>query len=103
MTIDSRLYAVSVAVVSDGSRSDLLSMAAVLNRRGVDVVDAEYARPANGRRVFSATFRATPSHATTVLRSFENIVDVVDAVLFEALDARQPRDHQPISEHQPAR
>ena len=103
MTSASSLYAVSVAAQSDGSRSDLLSMAAVLHRRGVEVVDAEYPRRSNGRRVFSATFRATPSQATTVLRSFENLVDVVDAVLFEALDARQSRDHRNVPEHQPSR
>lgn len=103
MTTSPGLFAVSVAAQADGSRSDLLTMASVLHRRGVEVVDAEFARPSHGRRVFSATFRASPSQAATVLRSFENLVDVVDAVLFEALDARQSRDDQKVPEDQPSR
>ena len=83
-----RLFAVTVALAADGARADLLSAASVLNRRSVDVIEAELGRPAHGRRVFSATFAATPQQAATVLRTFENMVDVVDASLFEALDAR---------------
>ncbi|MET0929238.1 MAG: hypothetical protein ABWX74_06955 [Aeromicrobium sp.] len=84
----SQLFAVTVALTADGSRADLLSVASVLHRRGVEVVEAELGRPAHGRRVFSATFAATPQQAATVLRTFEGLVDVVDASLFEALDAR---------------
>lgn len=84
------LFAITVALDPEGSRSDLLAFASVLHRRGVDVLEAELTRPSNGRRVFHATFKATPAHATTVLRTFENLVDVLDAVLFEAFDARLP-------------
>ena len=86
--VEPRLFVVTIAVDAAGPRSDLLAMASVLHRRGVEVVEAELAREAHERRVFSATFRATPRAAATVLRSFENLVDVVDAALFEALDAR---------------
>lgn len=82
------LYVVTVAMFADGDRSDLLTMASVLHRRGVEVVEAEMSRPSHGRRVFSATFRAERQHAETVLKTFGNLVDVVDTSLFEALDAR---------------
>jgi hypothetical protein len=87
-----RLYVVTVAVTTDGARSGLLGLASVLHRRGVDVLEAELARPSHGRRVFNATFGATPQRAATVLRTYENLVDVVDAALFEALDIRAGRD-----------
>ncbi len=83
-----RLFVVTVALVADGDRADLLAMASVLHRRGVEVVEADMSRPSHGRRVFSSTFRAERHHAETVLRTFESVVDVVDASLFEALDAR---------------
>lgn len=83
-----RLFVVTLAVLADGDRADLLAMASVLHRRGVDVVEAEMSRPSHGRRVFSSTFRAERHHAETVLKTFENLIDVVDASLFEALDAR---------------
>ena len=86
--IGGRLFVVTVALVADGARADLMGMASVLHRRGVDVVEAELGRPVHQRRVFSATFRASPEQASTVLRTFEGLVDVVDATLFEALDAR---------------
>lgn len=86
------LFAVAVVVASEGSRSDLLAMASVLHRRGVGVVEAELAKPVRGRRIFNATFSATSAQAETVLKSFQNIVDVLDAALFEALDAREIRD-----------
>lgn len=83
-----QLFAVTVALTAEGSRADLMSMGAVLHRRGVEVVEAEFGRAVMGRRVFSATFSATPQQAATVLKTFENLVDVVDTSLFEALDAR---------------
>lgn len=89
------LFAITLALDPEGSRSDLLALASVLHRRGVDVLEAELARPTNGRRVFHATFKAKPAHANTVLRTFENLVDVLDAVLFEAFDARQPDGPSP--------
>ncbi|TXL60741.1 hypothetical protein [Aeromicrobium terrae] len=93
------LFVVTVAMAADGSRADLLQMAAILNRRGADVVEAELSRPAHGRRVFSATFSSSRIQAETVLRSIEGLVDVVDAALFSALDARTPSEarvaHQP--------
>ncbi|MCL3817305.1 hypothetical protein [Aeromicrobium wangtongii] len=83
-----RLFVVTVALRADGARADLMTMAAVLHRRGVEVVAAELGRPAHGRRVFSARFVAAPRQASTVVRSFENLVDVVDTSLFAALDTR---------------
>jgi hypothetical protein len=83
------LFVVTVAMVPGGARADLLQMASTLHRRGAEVVEAELSKPAHGRRVFSATFRATPRQAETVLRSLAGLVDVVDAGLFEALDMRE--------------
>lgn len=85
---DLRLFVVTVALVSDGSRANLFAMASVLHRRGVEVVEADLTRPSHGRRVFSATFSAEPRRADTVLKSYENLVDVLDASLFEAFDKR---------------
>lgn len=96
---EQRLYAVTVATFADGSRADLLTMASVLHRRGVDVVEADMARPSYGRRVFSATFSADARLANTVLRSFENLVDVVDASLFEAFDCREQHPESPVLAH----
>jgi hypothetical protein len=93
---DPRFYVVTVAMWAGGARSNLLSMASVLHRRGVEVVEAEMARPAHDRQVFSATFSADARQAETVLRTFENLVDVTDASLFEALDSREPR-HDPVA------
>jgi hypothetical protein len=103
MTSSPRLFAVTVALAADGSCADLLAMASVLHRRAVDVLEAELGRPAHGRRVFSATFAATPQQAATVLRTFENRVDVVDASLFEALDARAVPSLSPAPEPSAAR
>ncbi len=83
-----RLFAVTVALTADGARADLMAMAAVLHRRGVEVVEAEFGRPSHSRRVFSATFVATSQQAWTVQKTYEGLVDVVDTSLFEALDAR---------------
>ncbi len=90
-TPSTSLFVVTVAMTSGGARADLLQMASTLHRRGAEVVEAELSKPAHGRRVFSATFRATPRQAQTVLRSMEGLVDVVDAGLFEALDMRETR------------
>lgn len=88
----SRLFVITVALTASGARADLMSMASVLHRRGVEVVEAELGRTVHDRRVFSATFAAAPRQASTVLRTFENIVDVVDASLFEAHDLRSARE-----------
>jgi len=82
------LFVLTVALVPGGARADLLGLASVLHRRGVDVVEAELARPAHERRIFSATFRSTTRQAETVLRSMQGLVDVLDATLFQALDTR---------------
>jgi hypothetical protein len=83
-----RLFAVTVAMTTSDSRSDLLVMASVLHRRAVNVVEAELSTPSQGRRVFSATFQATPQKALTVLNSLKARVDVVDAELCAAADSR---------------
>ena len=93
MTEYTGLFAVTVAVASEGSRSDLLAMASVLHRRGVKVVEAELTKPAHGRRIFNAT----PAQAEMVLKSFQNMIDVLDAALFEAVDARGIRDEASTS------
>ena len=82
------LFVVTVAMVPGGARADLLSMASVLHRRDVEIVEAELSRPGHDRRVFSATFRSTARQAETVLRTLEGLVDVVDATLYAALDVR---------------
>lgn len=92
-----RLFAVSVAITADGARSDLLAMASVLHRRGVRVVEAELTKVAHGRRVFNATFNATSAQASTVLKSFQNVIDVVEAALFDALDTRDIPDAPRVS------
>lgn len=92
-----RSFAITVAVLAAGDRGDLLALASVLHRRRVEVVEAELARPAHGRRVFSATFIAEPERAATVLRTYEGLVDVIDASLYEALDSRQAHLPNPVS------
>lgn len=83
-----RTFVVTVSMTPDDHGADLLTIASVLHRRGVRVVEADLGRPVSGRREFSATFVADAARATTVLRTLENRVDVVDAELFEALDTR---------------
>src|SRR3954471_14487719 len=82
-------FVVTVALSATGERAGLLAMASTLHRRGVVVVEADLSKPLHGRRVFSATFAAEPAMAVTVLHSFENLIDVVDASLYQALDTRQ--------------
>jgi transcription termination factor Rho len=91
------LFVLTVAMVPGGARADLLGLASVLHRRGVDVVEAELSRPAHERRVFSATFRSTTRQAETVLRSMQGLVDVLDATLFQAFDNRSATPHPRIS------
>lgn len=74
-------YVVTVELSADGARSDLLAMAAILSRRHVAVLEAELARPVDGRRVFTATFQAPPIRAQSVLRTFQSQVDTLDAYL----------------------
>lgn len=62
-------------------RSTLLSLVSMLHRRGVDVVEAELHAVTDHHAWFAATFLATPSHATTVVASLRNLVDVLDAEL----------------------
>ena len=93
---DVRTYVVTVAMTADGARSDLLAMAAVLSRRHVAVLEATLARPLKGRRVFTATFQASPTRAQSLLRTFQSQVDTVDARLVATTeqvgaDATSPR------------
>jgi hypothetical protein len=92
---DVRTYVVTVAMTADGARSDLLAMAAVLSRRHIAVLEATLARPVQGRRVFTATFQASPIRAQSLLRTFQSQVDTVDARLVptteQAADATGPR------------
>lgn len=81
-------FVVTVSVTADDHGADLLTIASVLHRRGVQVVEADLARPVQGLRVFSATIVTDPARAMTVLRTLENRIDVVDAELFEAIDTR---------------
>ncbi|QGG40637.1 hypothetical protein [Aeromicrobium yanjiei] len=83
-----RAYVVTVSVTANDHGADLLTIASVLHRRGVQVVEADLARPVDGCRVFSATIVSDPARAWTVLRTLENRVDVLGADLFEALDTR---------------
>lgn len=83
-----RLFHVAVAMTANDGRTNLLATASVLHRRGVKVVEADIARAADGRQVFSATFNAEPRRAFTLLKSFENLANVVDARLVEAFDSR---------------
>lgn len=76
-----RMYVVTVVLAADGRRSDLLAMAATLSRRRVAVLEAKLARPLDGRRVFTATFQASPARARLVLRTFQNHVDTLDTYL----------------------
>lgn len=80
------LFAVIVEVDADGARASLMALASVLHRRGIDVVEAEFTRRTHNRRVFTATFAAEQRRATTVLRSYENLIDVLDASLYAALE-----------------
>jgi hypothetical protein len=78
------VFAISVELVADPS-ADLLIMASVLHRRGVDVLEAQLSRPTGGRRVFTASFAARSArHATSVARTFEGRVGVLDVHLLTA-------------------
>ncbi len=74
-------YVIIVVLSADGARSDLLAMAATLSRRHVAVLEANLARPLDGRRLFTATFQASPVRARSVLRTFLSQVDTLDARL----------------------
>lgn len=76
-------FVVDVTIAEKRDRSALLSMASVLQRRNVDVVDAVMTRAEGGRQKFRATFNATPIQATLVARSMENLVHVLGAVLVD--------------------
>jgi acetolactate synthase regulatory subunit len=79
---DLREFSVSVSV-HRADQSTLLSLASVLHRRGVDVVEAALARQGSGYRSFTATFVATHRQAQTVEASLSNVVNVVEAELIE--------------------
>lgn len=79
-------YSLTVTIAADGDHSSLLAMASVLHRRRVEVVDATITRPAQGHRFFRATILATARQANLVLRSMENVVNVLHAALFEAFE-----------------
>lgn len=83
-----RAYVVTVSVTANDHGADLLTIASVLHRRGVQVVEADLARPVDGLRIFSATIITDPARAWTVLRTLENRIDILEADLFEALDTR---------------
>jgi hypothetical protein len=74
-------YVITVVLSADGARSDLLAMAATLSRRHVAVLEAHLARPLDGRRLFTATFQASPVRARSVHRTFQSQVDTLDAYL----------------------
>lgn len=92
----SRPFIVTAVLTEGGGSADLLSMASVLHRRGVDVIEAALTRPSNGRRQFHATFLADPRMASTVCATFKNKVGVLEAVLFDALDLRDTRVDPPV-------
>jgi hypothetical protein len=87
MTEPRTLFAIRAVMTTDSSRSDLLSLASVLHRRGAEVIEAALSPALNGRRVFAATFDATSPQAATVLRSVENLINVIDVSLVDARDA----------------
>lgn len=60
-------------------RSTFLSLVSMLHRRGADVLEAELHTATDS--YFTATFLATPAHATTVVASLRNLIDVMDAEL----------------------
>jgi len=60
-------------------RSTFLSLVSMLHRRGVDVLEAELHTATDS--YFAATFLATPAHATTVVASLRNLIDVMHAEL----------------------
>ncbi|MGH4001800.1 MAG: hypothetical protein ACRDTJ_30550 [Pseudonocardiaceae bacterium] len=77
-------FAVRVEMASD-PRSDLLSMASVLHRRGVNVLEARLSTCDDGRRVFTASFTAQSQvQAATVGRSYEGLVGVFTVDLVPA-------------------
>jgi hypothetical protein len=79
------VFAINVELAADRS-ADLLAMASVLHRRGVDVLEAQLSRPVGGRRVFTASFVAPSARqANTVARTFEGRVDVLEVHLLADL------------------
>jgi hypothetical protein len=82
--IEPNVFAISVELAADPS-ADLLVMASVLHRRGVEVLEAQLSRPTGGRRLFTASFAARSGrHATSVARTFQARVGVLDAHLLTA-------------------
>jgi hypothetical protein len=71
-------YRVTVTL-AQRDRSTFLSLVSMLHRRGVDVLEAELHTATDS--YFTATFLATPAHATTVVASLRNLIDVMDAEL----------------------
>ena len=78
---EANVFTLSVTLVADLS-TDLLVMASVLHRRGVDVLEARLSRPVEGGRLFTASFSArSAGHATTVARIVQGRVGVLEVRL----------------------
>jgi hypothetical protein len=82
-----RPYAVTVTLRDQESTSALLSLVSVLHRRAVAIGQAELSPASQGRHVFSATFTATDHQAATVRASLDNLIDVLEVVLGQAIEA----------------
>lgn len=85
---ESQSFVLSGAMAVTNDHGALLVIASALHRRGVDVTEAELRRPRDGVRRFDVTFRATPSRAEAVLRTVENLVDVLEAALWNHHEVR---------------
>lgn len=87
------LFTLRVTMHVSVHRSPLLSAAAVLHRRGIDVTEASLVQRSEQLCVFSATFRAGADQARTLRRTFENLVESTDVVLTAGSDGPPEADH----------
>lgn len=93
---DQPLFSLTVTMTGDTTRTGLLSLASVLHRRAVDVLEVDLRRPVDGQRTFTSTVSAGRQRMNTLVATLLNEVDVLTADYIELLDFRQVVESAPI-------
>ncbi len=88
---EQRPYSVTVTLRDGDGTSLLLSVVATLHRRATVISNAEMHAAAHGLRVFRATISATDRQAATLRASLDNLIDVLDVALDDAIPTRGHR------------
>ncbi|MGE0776975.1 hypothetical protein [Mycolicibacterium sp.] len=78
-----------MTMASTTTGSGLSAVAAVLHRRGVDVIDASLSRAVDGRRRFSVSVAADSVRAHTLAATFQNLIDVIDVSIVDPAGPRE--------------